>query len=826
MIPRAGQVRLTERGLAPIADVLERELARASALSCSSDADCPNFVDAQGGAIATTCDLLRSQCFESGANQPTPGLRLVLPASASGRTACRGTGPCALEARLEDLAVAPLPGTGARLTVALQLADAELPVADFGQGLDCLLTVDGQRGNVLAQFDLALLPQTTPGTRPQLVADLTTADVQLPAALLALSPDPVFGGPEDQAGCNAAALNAFRGALEVALEAEALPLAQSLLGQAIGKPCDLPAECGAGATCTAEGWCRSNSGSTIVPEALDFEERLLLPYLLGSVGYGGEAAPADGALLIGGTFDADAAGLGFGILAGLLPVANNPRCARPLPSPHLRPGFVAPSPLPATTAADLDFDGAPETPYGIAFGASQALLHQLVHAIYQSGLLCGTVTTRDIDVHTGTLEILIPSLRFLTKSHLYPRSERPVRLSVYLADEPELNIDSGRTVDNGTGPEYPDPVLRVKLRGLQLNLQVLIDERWTRVLTVDLDLNLGLGLMVTPANELVPLVGVGVSQIIENVRVSNSELLLESPASLESAIPTLVSFAFLEFSGAQDAIPLPPINGVDYQILGVRGVQTGGVYDQLVVYADLLGIQTSNLSATVETQAQLQRLEVPATAAFAVDHPGGPQLPKVHLNLPAQGPDGQVLEHQYALDGGGWSPFTRGAALVVARPELLLQGRHHLEVRSRLAADYRSLDPTPTVLEFSVDSEPPRLVVQEVQGSLQIQAWDRVSLDRLSRTVQAGDHLRPVSLGEGGLLRLSDEEQVAAPLVVRATDEAGLTAEVVLRAAPLTAASEASPETSSGCRAVETRGNLPWAWTLALGLLLVRRRRR
>lgn len=820
MIPRAGQVRLTERGLLPIAQVLLGELQRSSTLSCNLDADCPVFLDAGGQPIVAVCEPGRQRCLDSAANTPTPALRVTLPPESSGLSLCRGAEPCSLVARIDGLTVTPVAGQGARLEVQAQLAPGSFSVADFAQGLDCRLAIAG--GPLNARFGLEIGPRNTPGTLPQLVTAVTSAQVQLGNGLLSLTADPVYGDPGDPALCAAANLGPLQAGLVARLEAQLLPLAQGLLGQALGKVCDVPADCGLGATCTAEGWCQSDVGNTIVPETLNFEERLVLPSLLGSVGYSGRSsAPADGALLIGGTFDADAQGLGFGVLAGLEPVELDAVCAQQLPSPRLRPTFVPPSVLPATSLADLDFDGTPETPYGIAFGVSKALVDQLVHGIYASGLLCGAITTADIDVHTGTLEILIPSLRFLTKSHLYPRSERPVRLSVYLAEEPEVVLDSGRTVDNGNGPEYLNPVLRLDLKRLQLNLQVLVDERWVRVLTVELDLHLGLGVMVTPANELVPLVGVGVTQLLENVVVRNSELLLESPASLESAIPTLVSFAFLEFSGAQDPIPLPAINGVDYQVLGVRGLATGGRYDQLAIYADLLQLQTGNLSASVETDARLVQVVVPATPAFAVDHPGGPTLPAVQVALRELSADGRPLEHQYALDGGGWSGFFRGPALALARPELLLQGRHELVVRSRAVGDYRSLDPTPTTIPFYVDSEAPTLTVKEVQGGLQIEVWDRVSREQVELVLVAGATQRALAPDGQGLVALSDQERQATPLLVRATDQAGLVSEVVLRAA------EAPGEQplATGCRATAPGEGGLWALAGLFGLWGLRRRR-
>ena len=380
MIPRAGQVRLTERGLLPIAQVLLGELQRSSTLSCSVDADCPTFLDSSGGPIASHCEPGRQRCVDTANNTPTPAVRVALPPESSGLSLCRGDAPCELLARIDGLSVTPVAAQGARLEIQAQLAPAGFSVADFGQGLDCRLAISAGALNV--RFGLDVGPRNTPGTLPQLVADVSSAQVQLGNGLLSLAVDPVYGDPGDQALCTPANLAPLQGGLTSRLEGQLLPLAQELLGQALGKVCDVPADCGLGATCTAEGWCQSNVDTTIVPETLNFEERLVLPSLLGSVGYSGRSsAPADGALLIGGTFDADAQGLGFGVLAGLEPVQLDPLCAQQLPSPRLRPNFVAPSVLPATSLADLDFDGAPAAPYGLAFGVPKVLVDHRGHGV-------------------------------------------------------------------------------------------------------------------------------------------------------------------------------------------------------------------------------------------------------------------------------------------------------------------------------------------------------------------------------------------------------------------------------------------------------------
>jgi hypothetical protein len=351
-------------------------------------------------------------------------------------------------------------------------------------------------------------------------------------------------------------------------------------------------------------------------------------------------------------------------------------------------------------------------------------------------------------------------------------------------------------------------------------------------MTVQLDLKFALGATVNAANQIEVVLG-DLAMAVSDVHVTNSELLAEDPAELEMSIPALLQLALPSASGIVPPFALPTaaeLGGFELNVLGIRGVPgPGSTFPNIAVYADL-GFdpsQAPNLSLAAETIAEVRSLEVPEAAAFAVTNPGGPVLPVVELALSGLSPEGQALEHQLRIDGGPWSPFVRAEALRLARPEWLAQGHHTIDVRARAVGAYRTLDPSPVSLEVIIDAEGPRVQARldRAAGGVYVQAYDVVSQDRLSYTLESGLGRREVQLDPDQFLAvegLGEGERVA--LVV--ADEAGRTTTVVLQEArpashegPTPAGNEAA-----GCRCVDPTRVTPWA-LVALGLFVFRRRR-
>lgn len=770
-LSRAAQVRLTNAGIDNLSIAAASWFRDAARLDCTVDADCPAALGAS--CVSSACEIAGDRSLLAVD---------ITPTTAGDLDVCTG-GTCRLFLHLTDLTLAAAPPGGLSATASVEVASTPIAVHHTPTGTDCQATIFA--GTPLA---LALQADLVPSVEGRISVDLTAAQLPLTAGQVT--------------GCGVDVSADLAQSLETAL----LPLARALIGRAIGEGCDVSSTCPSGAACSAGEFCVD--GTRILLPGLDVDERVTIPPIIDL--YATSEAVADLSLRVGGTVDVDATGVTTGVLAGLELVTPNTTCANVLPSPRLRSTFSPAPPLPTSAMADLDFDGVDETPYHLAFGLSRAFLHQAVWSTYGGGLLCGAISTDDYDdLHTAALEVIIPSIRFLTKSHLFPRADRPARVSVWLREEPELTIGSGetRTVPGSTDLEFTDPLLKAHLRDLEINLSALIEERWVRVMTATLDLNLGIGVIVTPNGELEPVVGVGVQEIISNVRVTNSELLAESPQSLEQALPTLLSFALLEFAGSAGTFPIPTLDGTDLEVLGVRGLLgPSGDHETVAVFANV-GLDTGgNLSLAAETTAELLEIETPKTELFSVTE--GATWPEVSIAVGGHAPAESDFEYQYRVDGGFWTPFTRGETIRVRRPELLVQGRHRIEVRARLAGDYRSLDPTPAVLDFWIDSEPPAVIVQKGE----VTVFDRVSRDAVLVEVLGAGGPKPLLLEEGRAVLPPDVR------AVRATDQAGLVTEVQIEAggAP-------SPEPrATGCSAAgEGNGGLqPW---ILVGLFLLRK---
>ncbi len=763
-LERAAQVRLTRSGLDVLSVAADGWIRDAAVLSCSGDADCP-------AALGSSC--VGARC-SGGAFAAID----LAPASVGAIDVCT-SGTCRVFVAIDRVSLAQSPPSALTASIDTRLASTPIPIHDRATGVDCTAQLD-LPGPAAVDVELTMAP----GSSGQIGFTVTNAVIP------ALVPS---------GGCSAPVTADLRAAIRAA----AIPAVRDLVASAVGQVCDVTADCPAGAGCANE---RCLEGDQILLPGLEDEERITVPPVLDS--YDTPDAVSDFAIQVGGAISADPAGITAGVRGGMELVSPNPSCATVLPSPRLRPTFTPTPPLPATETVDLDYDGTPETSYQVALSLSKAFVDQAIWSAYGGGLVCGAVTTADYDdLHTGTLEIIIPSVRFLTKSRQSPRSQRPARVSAWLRQEPEIQIGSGETHENGGSTEYVDPLVHLYLRDFEINLSALIEERWVRILTATLDLHLGIAVMVTPDNQLEPIVGVGVPEIIGNVRITNSELLQEDPASIAQALPTLLSFALLEFAGSAGQFPLPTLEGTDLDVLGIRGVPgPSGSYDQLALYADLALQAGGNLTAAAETEASLVETRTPSTEAFSIDHAGGPVLPEIELALAGHGAG--PLEWQTRVDGGFWSAFGASDRVVISRPELAIQGRHRIEARARVKGQYRSLDPTPAVLDVWIDSEPPELAVQ----GRTLSAWDRVSGDRITVEAVDASGTHPLALDADGHATLAPDVRR-----VRATDEAGRVGELVLKD---DVASTDDAE-AFGCTAAGGAGSFAGLWIVGL-LALVR----
>lgn len=837
-IERAAQVRVTQLGLDQIGREFQDLMSAYASMSCGqpTDVPCPtNFVTTAGAPNPSTCQAGR--CIEQVSGDAGPLLGFEIDRQVSGNaTICRddpaqpGARRCFAWIRFESLAITPMGPNQFIANVTVQIETNDIPFRyDSLGGMDCVMSLSSVPGTQDIQITAALNRYNPPvGTGGQLKVDILDVAAMIPNNYVdvASDPDPRFN--DGALLCAIADLGFIKQILVSQLTDELASIIGDEVDAALGLACLTNADCPAQTSCNSDDLCEENATGVIVPQTLGLEGRLDFSQLLAGF-VAGRPGRGDMSFMVGGDSTADMGGATIGALGGAEVVDADPSCAMILDSPRIRPGFVAPAPLPTTPTADLDWDGTNETSYMVAAGVSQALLDQFMWTVYTTGLFCTSVSSYDVDLlNTGSLGLLISSLKQLTHEDRDPKAIYPARLTIFPRAEPRIRIGSGEILQMAMEPELVEPLLVIDLDDFEIGFSALIEERWVHIMTVTADVEIGLGAIVTANNELQFVIG-DVSNAVTNVRVTNSDILAEDPADLEAAIPGLINLALPGFTGALPPFALPgpaDLGGFDLTVLGVRGVQASGAYSNVAIYADL-GFDPAfagNLSAAAETTASIARLFVPESREFSVSNPGGPIYPELELALGGSAPGEGMLEYQVRIDGGFWSPFFVNDRLTLMRPEFLAQGRHWVEVRAREVGAYKTLDPTPAFVEFVIDPEPPRLMAKMdyVRGGVVVNAWDVVSEDRLKIEVGVDDHFFEVVLDQTGFVRVPEVND-GGGITVRVTDEAGQVAKRVLREMGV------APEVpqvleDGGCRCVQTTPSSAWLVVLLPLVLLFRRR--
>ncbi len=845
-IERAAQVRVSQRGLDFIESEFQDLVGSYVAMTCGGTGDLPcptGFVTVPGGA-ANPSSCVAGECVESVSGTAGPLIGFEIDQTVqSGATICRddlndpNRRACYAYLRFEGLQLQPVAPDQVRATITAQIYTTGIPFRYDSLGMDCLVTLNSNAdGSPLQDIvATALITEWTPpsgtGGR-QLDIQITAVDANIPDADVNIVRDPVHGGFDDDITCGIANTGLVKGILIPQLTDSLAGVVGDEIDKVTGWRCNGPntEPCPAQTSCNADDLCEENASGALVPAKIGLEGRLDLGSLLAGFSPG-RPGQGDIDFLIGGSSPVDAGGLTLGALGGAEVVTPDPSCAQILPSPRLRPTFVPPPALPAADMVDLDFDGTPETPYMVAAGLSEALLDQYLWTIYTSGLFCIGVSAYDVDIlNTGTLSLLMPSLAQLTHNDKYRWAIYPARISMFPNAEPQIRFGSGQVSGDPMNPVLDDPLIQISFDDLRIAFFAQVEERWVQLMVLQLDVTLGLGVIITPNNEVQLVLG-DLENSISDVHVMEHDLLAEDTADLENAVPALLNFAFANLTGVLPTVPLPTgseLGGFGLDVLGVRGVENNGTYPNIAVYADLSFDPSlvPNLSLAAETSAVLSELSMPRLEDMAVGR--GAARPRVVLEVASAVPAGQRAEIQYRVDGSLWTPFIpldpEQPQLVLSRPELSVQGRHRIEVRSRVAGQYRTLDPTPAVVDVLIDPQPPELWARLVDGGVEVRAFDVVGsvhfelgLDGVFEAVTPVDDFVAAAIGPG------------RSVVIAAIDDAGNRTEVRLsEAAPEASSSDPAPESAVGCVCAAPGPGGPGALIalLAIGLVVALSRRR
>ena len=648
--PNAGQVRVTQSGLATIAAdpaALLGGLLGGSGLSFDVPASCGGnpAVCCPGGNPVSPCGPVVIDLMQRPGDQPRLELRPVGNASRLDVT---------VRARVRTMMDIPV-------TIPL--------VGDCGIAID---TMPGSQQDIRLDVPVNFTQDATAGTTrievgTVAVSQLTSDDVRLTGNF----------------ACQLASLGigAFIGTLTSTF-ADAI---QGAIADQACKACPSGqvAECGPFASACTDNVCARADGSCL--QELGLTGRMRGAALFGSLSPGTLGA-MDVYEVAGGYATTNGSGIALGLLGGF----------RPAGAPRDRCGPMATAPARATIPQSAFFQGntRPDTgmPFGLGIGLHQSQIDELAYSLYDGGLLCITATSRTVALlNTETIGLIAPSVTNLTggKTGGVAVGLRPQAPPVM-----RLGLNTFRT--EGGMEVVDEPLLDITFTGLELDFFASVEDQYVRLFTVVTDLHLPLGMQVDAAGELVPVFG-SLTGAFTNLSIKNNDAVTEDPVMLAERFPTLLELALPSLAGGLGSFALPSIGGLEIRVTSVTAVDNKAF---LAIYADLAPAMAR---VPVETTAEITDVVLPPEAAladadrWAIDAP-----PRIELALGGDAPD---LEWSWRTDGGLWSAWSPYPAQTVAPRTLWLPGVHRVEVRARQRGEPDTADPTPVVLEVPIGTQ-------------------------------------------------------------------------------------------------------------------------
>lgn len=666
------------------------------------------------------------------------GLTFCLPASTGpdlcyART-CPSTGEtgCELSVELADVQIDAIDPNKIRATILISGLDQETDFVELNLGfaLACRIglgTVDNQGLPASLEATFLVDPITEDVT-----VDLDPDSIEIDFGRLDIDID----GQEfiDIALCEGIDfITELPGIRDLIFGAVTDPLVGAIGGftePLLCQQCETDQDCSNGSQCvTSENdgdltICYNTDTERCVPAPLGLEDVLDTGALLSGITPGLEAELAYQVKAFGYA-DVLAGGLSLGMRGGTY--GDKAECVPAVPPPT-----QLEAPVSQVLRGNEDPDG---EPFHVGIGIHEYFVNEALWGIYQSGTLCLTVGTDTVDlISTSTFATLVPSLRDLTG-----RENKPLFLQLSPQEPPTAQIGAG-TIDPETG-DLIDPLLTLNWNQLDIHFYAFIHERFVRVFTVSADLVIPIGLDVTEEG-IIPVIG-DLAAAFARVEVKNSELLTEEPEFLEGLLPSLVNIAVpLLGDTLNNPIEIPEFSGfaLDLGPGSLRGIENNtmlGVFARLAIAEpDMMEAPAPRL----ETQVHLVDLRLPSDDLLRPreDMTETERVDRLVASRPVATFEARALlwgeptppgeaQYSYRLDGGFWTPWRHSPRIEIDDHILLLQGRHHLEVRSRFAGMIKTVDLSPAQVSFDVDFDRPELEVELRGNTLEFVGSDTVS---------------------------------------------------------------------------------------------------
>ncbi|MCC6746468.1 MAG: hypothetical protein IT371_02350 [Deltaproteobacteria bacterium] len=664
-----------------------------------------DFVEKNSGTLL-------AQVLPQGLNfdvPPTCGLSVPVVgdmnicATKSGSGPCQGkTPPCQIQASLTGVALEPQSTSGDTLRLVARVkasTPAGNPITTSGVA-SCTIALDTTRagkGDMAFQADLRfsvdpVSKRTRIALKEATLTDLDNGDLSVNGGALCFLAD-VF----------------FKGFLIDQVKNAVGKLVGQLLDTSLCSKCDTT-PCPGGATCDAKTQLCMQGASCV--QRLGVEGRMPLASLPSR-----DPSALDLLAWLGSHVGMHNNGVTLGLLGGVAPGTGPASCVKP--RPELRPNPTTP-PLPVF--AGLTGNTTPEgKPFHLGVGIHQRMLDMAGWSAYTAGTLCLELSTQAMPLlNSDAFSLIMPSLGMLTGGQ-----SAPVKLVVLPASPPRFSLGKGQIVDAGNGNyTIVDPLLTMRFDDLSLDLYVLADQRFVRVMRLTANVSIPVALVLDAKGQVRPVLG-ALDKAFDKLKVTDSALLGETPADLEAKFPVLLKLAlgFLP-ELLSKGFALPELAGLKIKNATFTSTDANSV---LALFGELAPASApqpppspalpapSPLPAGAEvpqTRLRLVRVELPRRRETlrlrALSHlKEGPEV-----TVRVDSPHGPQAELSYRLDGGDWSPFLAGTELHLRSPILFLLGRHLLEVRTRPRGEIDAVDSHPARLEFEIrDPAPPAVRV-------------------------------------------------------------------------------------------------------------------
>ncbi|PIE05576.1 MAG: hypothetical protein CSA75_04030, partial [Sorangium cellulosum] len=351
-------------------------------------------------------------------------------------------------------------------------------------------------------------------------------------------------------------------------------------------------------------------------------------------------------------------------------------------------------------------------------------------------------------------------------------------------------------------------------------------DRYVRAFTAQLDLDIPLNVIVSSE---------GITPVMEKINVSNAtvthaDLLTEDPASVASALASVMEGFAGSFLGSLSSFQVSDVLerfgfSLDLRQEGIMRLRKGD--DNFVGLFANLKPASATTSLRSETTAEILE-KFTRVEGFRLGTANDANRPRVAVRASASAPNGRnTFEYTYKLDNGLWHTWRKDNEWQIDDPYLLMQGVHTIAIKSRISGRHETEDRSPALLQVRIDVDPPIIETKKSGGKLKVDAWDLIS----SRSNLSVRYLFE-GQSKGKWVNIDDLEaltlaQAASLVAVEVRDEEG---NVAHKQQKLIQEPKTLSDSSSGCsierRSHQSVGSVMLALGLALGLALRVRQRR